>query len=133
MCYCGLSSCNFWHPSTINIKPKSQILTLEEYLHTLISKSSTLAYQKNWPGSHWIKVTFEFIKYNNKYIRESINNEYTKFSIYNLLKSKINDCLDGLLIYKSLMVIKNESFNSCYIRAIDYIILCIKEGIETNN
>lgn len=123
MCHCG--SNNFFNPFMDKIP--TEVLTLKKYLRVLINSKSG-PYHENWPGIYWIKVTFEFIPmpFSIEYIRKSFTNKYSTYNMYNLLNSKLDESLDGLLIYKSLVIIKNKDLFDQIIRTIDYVIIYIK-------
>ena len=128
MCYCSYEKCGLWNPLRQKVPPDERI-TLKKYLENLIlfakKQDSVIPNTLGWPGTHWIKITFELNCLSP--IREYIKNKYTSFSLYDLLNTKLSKSLYGLEIFKTLLKkSKNGGISSQYIRTIKYIIAKIK-------
>lgn len=90
MCHCGYSKCNLWNP--LREKYSTNQITLKYFIQKIIKNVKLYRYDIDWPGTYWIKVTFNLSKENSlkrKYIDYCINNEYIRFVLYQLLNKSI--------------------------------------------
>lgn len=75
MCHCSYKKCNLWNPIRSHNPPIDSSMSLTKYLNKLIlfsgKKDSSISDIIGWPGSYWIKMTFE-LNTNKSPIREYI-------------------------------------------------------------
>ena len=127
---CGYAKC-----SLCPTPPETKGVTLMKYLNKLIlfsqKKNSAISDIVGWPGTYWIKMTFQ-LDTNPSPIREYIKNKFASFNFYDLVRTELYKSLPGLIIFKTLCkTSKNKKLLYQYVRTLEYVISKIKNRCKT--